>query len=1271
MAGNDLIRRVLRVLAPEGTVRRDLAVLLRNHARAIKHPVLDRVARFIATRSWAANWRRRAWYRQTAPSAQLLHEQRHRFWPRSRPCISLLIPVRTRRDVRQALRTIEKQTYTHWEVVFIVDAARADRLHRGLGRADDRVVFVEARAGAPVEHHLDAGRQLATGEFIGVLSAGDTLSPHALAELADHLLHNPGTDVVYCDEDCVSAGGRRHGLHLKPDWSPEMLLGFNYVGRLCLIRRDLLDRVGGFDGTFGGAQEYEALLRVSETAARFSRVPLCLYHRQSRPAPRWRVMRESGSPAQRERALRDHLRRRGHAATVTTSAAGLHRVAWPVADPPLVSIIIPTRDQPTVLKQCVEDLRRGTDYPRIEIILVDNGSRDAEVLDYYRELTAAGAATVVPFDVAFNYSAACNRGARHAAGELLLFLNNDISVIRPDWLTELVRFAVLPGVGCVGTKLLYPNGVVQHAGVVIGLHMCGLVYNQVAAGRWDEFGSPDMYRNLLAIMGACQLIPRRAFDAVGGFDERYRIANSDVAICLRLHRAGLRTVYTPHAALTHHEGLTRGKTNPAEDVELTAFDLRELRIDEDPYFHPALSPHLATPTLRLPPEPSPKDFLRAQTDAFCRIPRLGTRPDIYNEVAMREFLGAAAGLPTWHPAGGVADAWDAAQLALSLLRTSPSLRARFPRALTDGVDGAYCRWLCEDELPRLGREAAAGHVRAAFSSNPGARVRQLYGAQPGLRTAFPGATLAIGRSDFHRWLATYGKAEYCFRDEEIWWFMLQCAEDPVAELMYEYSVSPAWQAGFPDAMTDLGWPRFYRWVRPHFLPAADPLDPPAFRSPLGPLEQLRVVYECRPHWRRAVPDAFHAPHALPRLVDWLADPGNRGPGEFDPVWLERVRGAVAAGDRPAAGVNVLGHFTYPSGLQVSVMSVVESLRRLAYPTACHDVTIPAVMEGAFVPTRIHETYDVTLIHAQPEPYFDTAYRQARLRREPDRYRIGMWYWEFGAVPDDWSKQARLLNELWAPTHFIAGALAKSIDLPVVPMLPGLELGEVRPVPRSRFGIPDDKLLFLFVYDMKSIQERKNPLGLIEAYRRAFRPDDRVHLAIKVSSGETNRREYARVLKAAHAAGVQVINSILPRGEAYGLMQCCDCYVSLHRSEGLGLTMAEAMLLGKPVVATGYSGNTDFMTADDSLLVDYSLVPVGRDIGPYKADWLWAEPSVDDAVARMRWVYEHRDEARALGERAKAAAERVLSMKAAGDRLLSRLREIEAMRNGTAARQLAA
>jgi glycosyltransferase involved in cell wall biosynthesis len=213
------------------------------------------------------------------------------------------------------------------------------------------------------------------------------------------------------------------------------------------------------------------------------------------------------------------------------------------------------------------------------------------------------------------------------------------------------------------------------------------------------------------------------------------------------------------------------------------------------------------------------------------------------------------------------------------------------------------------------------------------------------------------------------------------------------------------------------------------------------------------------------------------------------------------------------------------------------------------------------------------------------------------------------------------------------------------------------IPRRQFGLPDDRFLFLFMFDMCSTMARKNPLALIRAYRQAFRRDDRVALAIKVSRGESDPDGLCSLRQAAREAGAVLIDSVLSREEAYGLLKCVDCYASLHRSEGFGLTMAESMLLGKPVIGTGYSGNVDFMTPTNSLLVEYQRVPITSEVQFYGKGNIWAEPSVAHAAQCVRWVYEHQEEARLLGLRARDEMKSLLSFEASGKRMAERLREL--------------
>ena len=265
------------------------------------------------------------------------------------------------------------------------------------------------------------------------------------------------------------------------------------------------------------------------------------------------------------------------------------------------------------------------------------------------------------------------------------------------------------------------------------------------------------------------------------------------------------------------------------------------------------------------------------------------------------------------------------------------------------------------------------------------------------------------------------------------------------------------------------------------------------------------------------------------------------------------------------------------------------------------------------------------------------------------------------MPPELTRHAADFQEVWAPSRFVGRAMRNCLSIPVIDMLPGIQLPAFAELPRKHFGLPSDRFLFFFMFDMCSVMERKNPLALIRAYKQAFRGDDAVSLVIKVSRGEWDRENLGRLRRAADEAGVRIIDAVLPREEVCALMKCCDCYTSLHRSEGFGLTMAEAMLMGKPVIATGYSGNVDFMTPGNSLLVEHERVPITADLPYYKKGSIWAEPSVSHAAACLRWVYDHKDEAAALGLRGQRDASEILSFAAAGQRMAERLQQLEAAR----------
>jgi glycosyltransferase involved in cell wall biosynthesis len=347
---------------------------------------------------------------------------------------------------------------------------------------------------------------------------------------------------------------------------------------------------------------------------------------------------------------------------------------------------------------------------------------------------------------------------------------------------------------------------------------------------------------------------------------------------------------------------------------------------------------------------------------------------------------------------------------------------------------------------------------------------------------------------------------------------------------------------------------------------------------------------------------------------------------------------------------------------------VNSLNVAGVATSCRNVlTDPRWDDPVRDELLGFELFDTTLVHLQPE-IISIAYERAGLAPRQGVYRIAIWWWESDVIPEEWKLAAKSVDEVWAASRFVADALRRAIDVPVhcIPM--GFELGPVRRLDLGSYGVSADAFVFLFIFDISASFERKNPLGLISAFERSFRRDsarrdEKVKLIIKVSRGERYPVDFERLKKRAKDVGAIIIDQGLPREELYGLIAACDCYVSLHRSEGLGFTIAEAMMLGKPTIATAYSGNLDFMDKSNSLLVGYDLIEIEADVDHYKKGHRWADPSITEAVRAMRRVFENPTEARSLGERARLSSVRYFSPGRCGRRMLERLNEIRRARSG--------
>ena len=537
------------------------------------------------------------WRAAFEPGPQELAAQRARAaqLPR-RPLISVVTPVFNPppRILRETIASVVAQTYDHWELC-LVDGGSTDPAVRAVlaefaaGDARIRVRYLEHNLG--IADNTNEAARLAGGEFLAFLDHDDLLAPQALFAVAEAVGTDPGADLVYFDEDKVSEdSAARSEPFFKPDWSPELLLSANYLMH-SVIRRELFLALDGLDPSMSGAQDWDLALRCAERTDAILHVPQVLYH--------WRQMVGStaatftAKPYVFENQLRcvaAHLQRRGLAdATARFERLGVLRASWPVRGA-RVSIVIPTRDKVGLLRACLSSLLRRTAYPDYEIILVDNESREAATRAYYAELAADPRVRIVDYPGRFNYSAANNLGARHATGELLLFLNNDIEILDPDWLEELVRWAERPDIGVAGTKLLYPDGRIQHAGVIVGMegHASHIFWG--APERYGGiFGSSEWYRDYMAVTGACMMMRRSLFEEIGRFDETYELAFSDIEICLRADGAGYRNVYTPFARLRHHEGGSRGQHIPARDVLRGFEQMRDVVAAGDPYYNPNLS----------------------------------------------------------------------------------------------------------------------------------------------------------------------------------------------------------------------------------------------------------------------------------------------------------------------------------------------------------------------------------------------------------------------------------------------------------------------------------------------------------------------------------------------------------------------------------------------------------------------------------------------------------------------------------------------------------
>jgi len=506
-----------------------------------------------------------------------------------KPLISVVMPCYNPKPewLRGAIESVRRQIYPHWELC-IADDASTDPVIRSIledySRRDARIRVVFRSTNGHISAASNSALALVAGEYVSLLDNDDMLAEQALFWVTEAINRHPDAGLIYSDEDKITESGMRIGPYFKCDWNYDLFLSQNMISHLGVYNAELLREIGGFSEGLEGSQDYDLALRCIEQldSSQIVHIPRVLYH--------WRVHQNSAAQnanakpyayVAAERALNEHLARKGISAQAKRlQNCSSYRVRYMLPEPaPLVTLIIPTRNGLHLIQQCLSSILEKTDYLNYEIIVVDYGSDDPQTLAYFDIIGSDPRIRILRDDRPFNYSALNNRAVRVAQGELVGLINNDIEVISPDWLTEMVSIALQPGVGAVGARLWYPDNTLQHGGVVLGVGgVATHSHNHLPRGNPGYFGRAMLQQSFSAVTAACLVVRRSIYLEVGGFEEEnLKIAFGDVDFCLRVREAGYRNVWTPYAELYHNESATRGGENTPEKQARFAGEIRYMQ----------------------------------------------------------------------------------------------------------------------------------------------------------------------------------------------------------------------------------------------------------------------------------------------------------------------------------------------------------------------------------------------------------------------------------------------------------------------------------------------------------------------------------------------------------------------------------------------------------------------------------------------------------------------------------------------------------------------
>jgi GT2 family glycosyltransferase len=523
-----------------------------------------------------------------------------------RPLISIIMPVYNTPLVflKEAIESVQQQQYPHWELCIADDNStheKVKKLLRAYALKDKRIKVVFRTENGHISATSNSAMELAKGEYVLFMDHDDLLTSNCIWEVVKSIHANTRPDIVYSDEDKIDEFKRHTQPYFKPDWSPDHLLAKNYIGHVCVIKKDLIDQVNGFRTGFEGSQDYDLLLRTTEIAKKIVHIPKVLYH--------WRIHQASAAAGEdvkpyayiaAKKSLEETLKRRGMDGKVRyLSGLRGYRIDYSIQREGLVSIIIPTKDQTELLKNAIDSILHQTEYRNFEIIVLNNNSTTTELEDFLNDYTQKYPNLInrIEAHFSFNFSKLMNIGVSHARGEYILFLNNDVEVIDASWLSTMVSFAQQKHIGAVGARLLYPDDTIQHAGVIVGL---GGVAGHAFTGQYKDdpgyFNLIQTVNNYSAVTAACLMCRKEVFEQVHGMDEQFEVEYNDVDFCLKIVDAGYYNVYVPQVELYHYESATRG--HPHQSKASYERHLKEMKlfiqkweqyVKNDPFYNPNLN----------------------------------------------------------------------------------------------------------------------------------------------------------------------------------------------------------------------------------------------------------------------------------------------------------------------------------------------------------------------------------------------------------------------------------------------------------------------------------------------------------------------------------------------------------------------------------------------------------------------------------------------------------------------------------------------------------